>query len=718
MLDMPKKHLDKFPVIKRNIEQAYQFNKDNIKRFEEFMRFIFDTSLTDEDVAALVERGMPAIEFNIVESVISKLRGEWLTQQPSVEVRAADGVPLAQLNDDLIQKIDFVEAHLRAIISDASTDMFGNAIYTDLLGGGFSAAIVGTKYIHKKSFEQTIYVRRCFDPTLCGFDPLARESHKGDGGFVFEIFPMTEQQVIDTFGKDKIEGMSFIRQNALDSFDWSYTNGVEKVALICDYYEKQEKAATLYELSDGQTFYKKEYEKFMEDWHSQVRIEQAPVIVKTRQTTIPKIVRYRVCETGILKEDITDYEYLPIVFFQGNTVNINKNGIRKKMTRPYVYHAKGIQKLKNLAGQSMGNELENTIQHKIIAAVESIPKSQLAAYKNMQKADTFLYNHFAQPNNFDVTLPPPREVARTQIPPQIAETFAMADTAIQVILGNHDPAGSVSSGALSGVAYARGAIQSNTAAKPFEAGYMAGLNRIGQIYLDLLPKYCKTPRSLPVLNSNGERAYKVVNDENSLKLDYDPASLQIKIEAGVNFAIQKEMALQTVVSLSQSMKGFGQFFEEVGLQPLLDNIDIRGIDGLKEKAEKYEQQQAVMKQQGMQVQQQQMQMQTQKQAMEMALMQKQLQAPTSEQIAVMALQEQSKVDAANLEVKERDSETKFIETMSKIRNADTQSELKKAEIDAENTRTAVESMLNVSKHLNEVKNAEKQSESQNTKTST
>jgi hypothetical protein len=67
----------------------------------------------------------------------------------------------------------------------------------------------------------------------------------------------------------------------------------------------------------------------------------------------------------------------------------------------------------------------------------------------------------------------------------------------------------------------------------------------------------------------------------------------------------------------------------------------------------------------------------------------------------MAIQQKSQTDAANLSLKERDSETKFLEVMSKIRNADVENELKLAEIDAENSRTAVESALSISKHIHE-----------------
>ena len=98
---------------------------------------------------------------------------------------------------------------------------------------------------------------------------------------------------------------------------------------------------------------------------------------------------------------------------------------------------------------------------------------------------------------------------------------------------------------------------------------------------------------------------------------------------------------------------------------------------------------------------QQMQMQAQQQAMSMQQAQKELQSPTQEQIEVMAIEERAKIDAASIAIKERDSETKFLEVMSKIRNSDVENELKLAEIDAENTRSAVDSAINISKHIHE-----------------
>ncbi len=703
MADIAKKHTDRLKELKKSVEEAQQYFNDNVLRYEKFTKFVFKSSIDDMEMGTLADRGMPTIEFNILEAYISRLRGEFAKQQPSLTVRAADGVPLSMLDRKFTATLEVVEAHLRAIFFDGANDMLEYNIYSDLLAGGFSVMKVYTDYVNEMSFEQNICVERAFDPTLCVFDPLARTSHKGDGRFCGELHPMTKDEFKDKFGSDALKEMKFTR--SLSGFDWSFQNEQEEIVLVCDYYEKQCKKETLIKLSNGHSVTEKEYEKFLKQWETSGMIEQPPAPIKKRKTLIEKIIRYRFCESMLLDVLETDFKYLPLVFVDGNSVNIKDGGSYTQMTRPYVYHAMGIQRLKNLAGQSLGNELENTIQHKFIVALESIPSDYQTAYQNVQKADTLIYNHFLDTNNPTVTLPPPREIVRTPIPPQIMEAFRTSDEMTQVILGSYDGAAGQNNGHMSGIAFARSAMQSNTASLPFMCGLYKAFDRVGNIVVDLIPKYYRTPRSLPVLLPDGKREYFEINKKGSLYMNYDPNSLQVKVEMGVNFAMQKEIALQTIIALSQASPTFAQFFNQYGLPILLDNIDIRGIDDLKEKSEEFQQQIQQQQKMAQQQQQQQMQMQAQQQAMSMQQAQKELQSPTQEQIEVMAIKERSQIDSANLSIKERDSETKFLEVMSKIRNADVENEIKLAEVDAENTRTAVEHALNVSKHLHEIKGA-------------
>jgi len=699
MPELAKLHTDRLPDLKKYVEEAQQYNNENVERFEKFVKFVFKTSLSDEEAATLADNGYPTLEFNILESFVSRKRGEFAKQQPSLTVRAADGIPLPMLTREFTETLKVIEAHLRAIFFDGANDMLDYNVYSDLLAGGFSVLRVFTEYVNEMSFEQNICVERVFDPTLTVFDPLARKSHKGDGRFCAELYPMTRKQFEDEFGEEIAKEMTYTR--ALSGFDWSFQNEKEEIVLVCDFYEKKTKRATIYKLSNGHSVTKDEYKRFIEEWEKRGLIEQPPIPISERKTLIEYICRYRFCESRLLDFKETDFKFLPLVFVDGNSIIIKESGTYTQMTRPYVYHAEGIQRLKNFAGQSLGNELENTVQHKFIVAVESIPEDYQEAYQNVQKADTLMYNHFLDSNNPNVTLPPPREVMRTPIPPQISDTFRMSDEMTQTILGSYDMAQGVNQGAMSGIAFARSAIQGDATSVPYIVGYIKGLNRVAQIIIDLIPKYYRTPRSLPILLPNGKRSFKEINKKGSLYMNYDPNTLQVKVETGVNFAMQKEMALQTVIAMSQANKGFADFFNEEGLPTLLDNIEMRGIDELKEKANEWMAQQKAMKQQASQMQQMQMQSDAKKQAMEMAKLQKEVQSPSDGEVAIMAIQEKSKVDAANLEIKERDSETKFIETISKIRNANVQNELKSAELDAENTRSAVEAAINISSHMRE-----------------
>ena len=176
-------------------------------------------------------------------------------------------------------------------------------------------------------------------------------------------------------------------------------------------------------------------------WEQSGYIEQPPVpIGKMRENSIlEEIVRYRLSGTELVEAPVkTNFRMLPLILLDGNSTVLrdNNDSTEAQMTRPYIYNVKDTQRLKNYAGQSIANELENTVQHKIIASVESIPEDYLDAYINVQQPSTYLYNQFFE-GNPEIALNPPREVVRTPIPPQISETFQMADNLIQGILGSY-----------------------------------------------------------------------------------------------------------------------------------------------------------------------------------------------------------------------------------------------------------------------------------------
>ena len=706
MTRIAQSYTDRLSSIKKNIETSHDYFNSNYKRYNDFINFVFYSTMTDAEVQALEGQGKPTLEFNIVEAFVSRLRGEWVKHFPELRVRAAHGVPVTELTRQFNQTMEVVEDYIRSILSDAQNDKFSYNMYTDLLTGGFGVARVFTDYVSNMSFEQNIYVEHVDRPTMCGFDPLARDSHKGDGRYAYQLFPLTKGEIEDRYGKEATENMKFYSQGSIGGFSWSYANTDEKVGLVAEYFMKETKNEKIYELTNGMVVTKKEYERLLERWQMENPYEAAPVPTgKERYTTFERIDKYTLCESQMLEHETTDYRYLPLVFFDGNSIMIEHDGAWQQMTRPYIYNAKGIQRLKNYAGQCYANELENTPQQKFIVAEEALPDDPqaLQAYKDVQKASTLTYKHFLDERAPEVTLPPPREVVRTPIPQQIGEAFTVSDQMTQAILGSYDNQ-QVSNGQISGIAFARSAMMSNTAAIPYSVGYAKGLNRVAEILVDMIPKYHKTPRSVPVVKSNGDRDYALVNADGAPSFNYDPNNLQVSVETGVNFAMQKEISLQTITGLMQSSKMFDEFMNAKGLTVILDNLDIRGIDTLKQKAQEYEQELA----QRSQAEQQMRQEQHQTEMMQSDLMTRQAEkivaSPTPEEVEVMRVQEKAAKDAADSAAKEVDVQAKLLKVLNDIRQTDMEEELKRAELSAENLRTLTELLSKSELEMGDINN--------------
>jgi hypothetical protein len=366
-----------------------------------------------------------------------------------------------------------------------------------------------------------------------------------------------------------------------------------------------------------------------------------------------------------------------------------ENGATYQMTRPFVYHAMGMQKLKNFAGQTIGAEIQNMVMHKFKVAIESIPEEYKDAYKNVQVMSVLAYNAFFEKNP-EVPLPPPQEIQRTETPQLVQAIFNGSDQTTQMILGSYDTALAVNSDALSGKAIQQGALQSNGAALPYLMGYIKGLNRIAQIILDLIPKYYRTPRSLPIMKSNGKRSYQIINDatqRDAIMMNYDPNDLCVKVEAGVNSNIQKQMALEEITNMMQASPMFAAFINEKGLETLLDNMDIRGIDHLKAQAAEFMKEQEEMKQQPPPPSEAEQFAKMEMEKTQMITAQRQEQAEGEQAIAT-----------AKVAVEKEKVQLQFVKLMADIENEKTKQAIEQERIDAEKTREAVDIAMSIARN--------------------
>lgn len=598
-MDVANEYQSQLERIKTNVRRAHDYFKPNYDRYNEFRRFVFESSLSPDDITLLMTLSRPQLEFNILEAYISRLLGEFSKQEPDIAVSAHD----QERADPLTIRV--VENHLRDVMLDSKNNHTKYEIYKDLLSGGFSTIKMSTGYPTPMSMHQEIMFDRGYDPTLCGYDQLARRAHKGDGRFCFELFPQGKEDFEEENPDVDISELSFRRDFA--GFNWSYLNDSSRIILVVDYYEKKKKEETIVEVRDRGVMTMKKYRKMVDEWDD---LTVPPSIVgKPRKTNLETICRYRVIQNKVLEYVETDFAHLPLIFVDGNSVLIKtpKNGNVRQVTRPYVYHARGAQRLKNYAGISLANEIENTVQHKFMVAKEALPKEEdfLQAYKDVQKASVVVYNSVYEN---DPSMPinnPIREIQRVPAPPEIAQAFTGSDALIQQILGSYDSALGINNNQLSGVAVVESASQSNAAAMPYIVGFLQGLQRAAQIYVDLMPKYYTTPRTLPVTDENGKREYIRINQEGGLPMDFDADVLNVTVKAGASFQVQKSRTINMIKEVGQMSPLFAQFIGEKGIPFILDNVEGRGVEQLKKLVEGWTEEYQKQKQAAMAAQQQQ-----------------------------------------------------------------------------------------------------------------
>ena len=562
--------------IKKNVENFENYFRDNRQSYENDRRFLYKSTLTKEDETRLTQMGKPIAACNVIQPFLDRLVGEFADQTPGVSVKAttADAVS--------VQQEDIIEGYLRAILSDSkSKEVFVETI-EESMSGGFCVIKVFTQYAEGATFDQNIVFKKAYSSNSCGFDPLARESTKCDGNYCYELFPKLKEELEKEYPDFDFSEQKYSIGSSVGSFEWSfYEPGSfdKKIINVCEYYEKRQRPRKLVLISnpanefDPITMYKNEYKKMIDAWDL---IEEPPRILKERTLQENYIVKYKIVCNKILEGPIeTDYKYLPLVFFDGNSKFLDDS----QMTRSYILNAKDPQRVKNYAICGLLDALENLRNSTVMIGESALPskKEYLDAWADPQKAKSALVYKDRDAENNPVQ--PPQYFSPGEVQPALFQLYNNENDTIQKSLGSYDAQQGVQSGQLSGAAIMEGTTQSNSASKSYLINFLKGLNQLCKIITDLIPKYYKTATTLPIVDEKGKKDYIVINNgSEETKLDYDSSFLKVTIEPGVNFEMQKMRALKILIDLMKISETFKTMIESEGLPTLMENIDIKGKD--------------------------------------------------------------------------------------------------------------------------------------------
>ena len=194
--------------------------------------------------------------------------------------------------------------------------------------------------------------------------------------------------------------------------------------------------------------------------------------------------------------------------------------------------------------------------------------------------------------------------------------------------------------------------------------------------------------------AEGKRAYQVINDpqsEQSIEINYRPHELNVKVEAGVNSSIAKQAALQQIVNMMQASPLFAQFINTMGLETILDNMDIRGIDSLKQKSVEFMQQ--LQQQQEAAANQPKPEEEMIKAAMEVEMAKVEQKADESEgKLAI---------ETARVAIEQEKVNAQIMEIMNDMEAKNAKLVLDQEKVDSENARTAIETAMAIASDIHD-----------------
>ena len=706
---IPKGRQAKLQSLKKKVQRSLDHDSDNFEYFNRMKRFICDTTLDEETRETLRVLQKPVLECNEIEHYINSQLADTLHAIPSIQVTPSSTITDPVYKGRQEKTAEVIEGWLRYKLSPRETNSAQYELNADLYRGGLSAAMLKIDWKHDDpyDFDTDILFEKEPYPTMCGWDPAAVESHRGDGKYCYKIFAYTKDQAQERFGADTVAKIS--PQFGISGFSWSYYQDGEPYYLFCEFYDIETKAVTTAQLSNGTVIKKADYKDFVTQWENENFDDLAPVIVRERRDYVHSIWQYIFNETTMISCSETDYKYLPLVRFEAAVTMEDTRGANKRsMCRSFVHNLVDVQRLKNTAMQGVAFEIENTMTHKMMMEYSTVIPEQTDQLINNQVPNVILWqskpNRQEDPNE---TYPQPQIVARPPVPAIIEQTYLNTSTVMDKVMGAMDQR-TMGKGNIAHDTLQSAYVHESKISYPYKQAYLQGINRCCTILMDLIPKVFRTPTSLPVVTRDGKRAFISINqpqDPHTIMMDFRPKDFNVEIAAGPNSEVLKQVGMNQVVELSRTFKGFNQFIDQECKDDLIENLDIKNKGSMEMKLQAWKQKQQQIAARAVQ-------------NPPADPVQAQLQIESAK---IAERQQESQLDAevkaAQLQMQNRKLDIDLIKALSKVKTDEMNNLVKQAEIHAEDVRSAAMAAAKLAQHQSETRRYHHEKKDMATRTS-
>lgn len=569
MANLPSKTVqDDLPRIKECISRGNKWLADIKRDYDANTSFAFHTTMLESDKSDLEKYERPTLTFNVIESFVNRLLGEFGRIVPAPDVTPAQPTIIAE--------------QLAKIVEQLLQEGFEHSDYKNVFRRVFKCMLSGmgvlkmyTEYESPMSFRQRILFKDVIDPTTVAFDPSAKMPSKSDARWCFEKMDMT----LEDF-KEKFPGADASKIKSSEQ-GWCRTDesGQESVC-VYDFFEKvavRKKILLISYLENEVVIEADRYNEIYEKFYKPRGLLEPEILDKRKQITY-KVVHYRLFRDQILDKNETEFKRLPYFFFDGNSYW--KDG--KQYIRSYFDNVKDTQRAKNICGNIFLDEILNVQKNKIIFPLSGLKiqnQDVINAWKDVNLQQGFLlYKDWDTADKRQIA--PPSALQRAPIAPEYLQFFQMCDSLIQSILGSYQEQVAMNEGNMSGKALIEMGTASNAASKPYILNFIQPLRDMTMGIMETLPNVVTHPRTVEIDDGKGGYVAVAINNPNDpmSELKYSEMDLMLDIHIGNDFEMQKQRDIQALVNLAQAIPAVQNVFNSPkALKSLVfDNLEMRG----------------------------------------------------------------------------------------------------------------------------------------------
>lgn len=516
-----------------NIERFNAYFIHNIRDFETDKRFFQGEQWDRREWGRYVGKGKIPYTFDLLTPLIRQIVGEQKNMQPSISL-----VPQSQAMVSA-EQLKLMSGLIRHQAYSSNAAMAYAQAFENAVVAGYGVIEVATDYVNPYTFDQDFIIRPVIDPRYCIFDPNAKDKSKVDGDFCARAHILSEDDFKATYPDAEVptEGGNFF------GIDLHLLAGFKgKVVVVVDYYKKYYKNKTLIRITNGYNFVKdvlqEDIDAVKAGYLEQMQMAGVPLFeipplfeAAKRDTKIAEIKCHKMTSQEVIKSYRWQSKYLPLVFVDGFSTEYDGKQYTKSFIRPAI----PAQKAYNYAR----SEILNNVPRLNKAQVWLTKQQAAGNEKQIRNPDNNDGVNFFNPSmpGDKPTFGPKNEIPQTLLM-EAEQCREDVYRSLGVYPANR---GQIETDA-SAKAIGRTIMQGNLVLTQMLNNLYDGMETVGRICLDLIPRIYDTQRIVTLLTDTNETTTATINQMTRGGVVNDVTSVvyRLQVRPVANFMIQRE----------------------------------------------------------------------------------------------------------------------------------------------------------------------------------